>query len=170
LKIVGTAKKCPQPPRILLAPLPDTTQTGPSCRVWCGGVRSVQRRSVSGGAGTAGATAGRTPTQNALVGRSGQLNSHRLARHREHGLLVCGGGVNWALLCSAKSVKHWSGICLSVCLVVNVCLSDPLIRHDTTCWRLKNLVNDIRDHTGLYRYNRDSVGAVLAKPHYYFSS
>ena len=42
--------------------------------------KCVQRRSVSGGAGTVGATAGRTPTQNALVWRSGRLNSHRHAR------------------------------------------------------------------------------------------
>ena len=63
--------------------VPDTTQTRPSCRVWCGGViesarppdKCVQRRSVSGGAGTAGATAGRTPTQNALLRRSGRLSS-----------------------------------------------------------------------------------------------
>ena len=51
-----------------------------SCLVWrCELSRPdqcVQRRSVSGGAGTAGATAGRTPTQNALVGRSGRLSSH----------------------------------------------------------------------------------------------
>ena len=40
----------------------------------------VKRRSVSGGAGTAGATAGSTPTQNALVGRSGRLSSHRHTR------------------------------------------------------------------------------------------
>jgi len=33
--------------------------------------KCVQRRSVSGGAGTAGATAGRTPTQNALVEQVG---------------------------------------------------------------------------------------------------
>jgi len=51
----------------------DTTKTGPSCRVWCGAVNWVSPTSafsvgVSGGAGTAGATAGRTPTQNALVG------------------------------------------------------------------------------------------------------
>ena len=44
--------------------------------------KCVQRRSVSGGAGTAGATAGRTPTQNALVRRSGRLSSHGLTpRH-----------------------------------------------------------------------------------------
>ena len=34
-----------------------------------------QRRSVSGGAGTAGATAGRTPTQNVLAGRGDQADS-----------------------------------------------------------------------------------------------
>ena len=56
----------------------------------------VQRRSVSGGACTAGATAGRTPTQNALVGRSDRLSSHRLTRHRQQCLVVSGGGVNWA--------------------------------------------------------------------------
>jgi len=53
--------------------------------------KCVQRRSVSGGAGTAGATAGRTPTQNALVGRSGRLNSHRLTRYRQDRLVVSGG-------------------------------------------------------------------------------
>ena len=65
-----------------------------SCLVWwCEPSRSdkcVQRRSVSGGAGTAGATAGRTPTQNALVGRAGRLSSHRPTRHRQHCLVVSG--------------------------------------------------------------------------------
>jgi len=52
--------------------------------------KCVQRRSVSVGAGTAGATAGRTPTQNALVGWSGRFNSHRLS-------CLVAGGVNWTL-------------------------------------------------------------------------
>ena len=49
----------------------DTDRTVLSCLLWrCELSRPdkcVQRRSVSGGAGTAGATAGRTPTQNALA-------------------------------------------------------------------------------------------------------
>ena len=94
--------------------VPDTTQTRPSCRIWCGGViesarppdKCVQRRSVSGGAGTAGATAGRTRTQNAFVGRSGRLSSHRLTRHRQHCFVVSvGGGVNWALHCTITAAR-----------------------------------------------------------------
>ena len=42
---------------------------------------------MSGGASTAGATAGRTPTQNALVGQSGRLNS----RQRQDRLVVSDG-------------------------------------------------------------------------------
>jgi len=51
--------------------------------------KCVYRRSVSGGAGTASATAGRTPTQNVLVRQSSRLNSHRLSR--QHCLVVSGG-------------------------------------------------------------------------------
>ena len=72
----------------------DTTQTGPSCRVWCELTRPdkcIQLRSVPGVAGTAGATAGRTPTQNALVWRSGRLNSHRLTRQDGPVCVVSGG-------------------------------------------------------------------------------
>ena len=46
---------------------------------------------MSGGAGSAGATAGRTPTQNVVVERSDRLNSHRLTRHRLHCFAVSGG-------------------------------------------------------------------------------
>jgi len=53
--------------------------------------KCVLRRSVSGGAGSAGATAGRTPTQNVVVERSDRLNSHRLTRHRQHCFAVSGG-------------------------------------------------------------------------------
>ena len=60
--------------------------------------KCVQRRSVSGGAGTAGATAGRTPTQNAVVGRSGRLNSHRLTRHRQHCLVVSSGRCEFGII------------------------------------------------------------------------
>ena len=72
----------------------DTDTTVLSCLVWrCELSRPdecVQRRSVSGGAGTAGATAGRTPTQNALVGRSGRLDSHHPTRQRQERLVVSG--------------------------------------------------------------------------------
>ena len=55
---------------------PDKTVDAPVSVVCIESARQVRsiRRSVSGGAGTAGATAGRTPTQNALVGRSGRLS------------------------------------------------------------------------------------------------
>ena len=46
--------------------------------------------SVSECVGRRSATAGRTPTQNALVGRSGRLNSHRLTRHIQDCLVVSG--------------------------------------------------------------------------------
>ena len=49
--------------------------------------KCVQRRSVSGGAGTAGAIAGRTPTH--LSSRSGRLSSHRHTRHDKTAALAC---------------------------------------------------------------------------------
>jgi len=58
--------------------------------------KCVQRRK-SECVGRRSATAGRTPMQNALVVRSGRLNSHRLTRHS---LVVSGGRcelVNWVL-------------------------------------------------------------------------
>ena len=60
--------------------------------------KCVQHRNVSGAAGTAGATAGRTPVQKALVGRSGRLSSHRLTRHRQHCLVVSGGRCELGIL------------------------------------------------------------------------
>ena len=42
-----------------------------SCLAWPD--KCVQRRSMSGGEGTVSATAGRTPAQNALVGRLSRL-------------------------------------------------------------------------------------------------
>ena len=63
--------------------------------VWIGSARPTDKcvlgRSVSGGADSACATAGRTPTQNALVGRSDRLNSHRLTLHRHDRLVLSGG-------------------------------------------------------------------------------
>jgi len=59
--------------------------------------RTDQSRSVSCSTGIDGATAGRTPTQNALVWRSGRLSLRCLTRHRHDRLvLYClVGGVNW---------------------------------------------------------------------------
>ena len=82
-----------------------------SCLVWRSELnrpdKCVQRRSVSGGAGTAGATAGRTPTQNALVRRSGRLSSHRLTRHRQQHCLVVFGGRCELRIKRTRTVVHY---------------------------------------------------------------
>ena len=81
---------------------PDTTQTGPSCRVWCELSRPdkcVQRRSVSGGAGAVGATAGRTPTQNGPTQSTPPDMTHSIVLSR------LAGGVNWTL--EAISLLLW---------------------------------------------------------------
>ena len=51
----------------------------------------VLRRSASSGRTGRACAARHTPTQNALVRRSGRLNSHRLTRHRQHCFAVSGG-------------------------------------------------------------------------------
>jgi len=78
---------------------PDTDRTVSSCPVWRCELSRPDRPAPTGAfsvgvcraaqAGTAGATAGRTPTQNALVG--GRLGSHRLTRHRQDRLVLSGG-------------------------------------------------------------------------------
>jgi len=82
---------------------PDSTQTGLYCRVWCGGVTSRLDRhtgafcvwSVSECVGRRSATAGRTPTQNALVGPT----EFTPPDTTERTVSSCvAGGVNWALL------------------------------------------------------------------------
>jgi len=69
--------------------------------------KCVQRRSVSGGADTAGATAGRTPTQNALVRRSGRLHSHRPTRHKQHRqrLVASAGRCEFGISCNSAALK-----------------------------------------------------------------
>ena len=72
----------------------DTNRTVLSCLVWwwCEFSRSDRRQVRSASeCVNCQATAGRTPTQNALVGRSGRLNLHHLTRHRQHCLVVSGG-------------------------------------------------------------------------------
>ena len=98
-------------------PASQTRQNSPVCvvsvvAVWTESARPpdkcVQHRSVSGDACTVGATAGRTPTQNALVGWSDRLSSHRL--------VVSGGrcelGINEhtktvRLFSLNKAIDHW---------------------------------------------------------------
>ena len=98
-------------------------------RMRCVAVVLCCRRSVSGGAGTAGATAGRTPTQNALVEQSGRLNSHRRTRHRQHCLVMSGGRCELGItgtagvVCRAGSM-HLSSVRPSVRL--SVCPIRPL--------------------------------------------